>query len=133
MGSGAMTYIQIFIKTGLGIQKFIIEDTHRQQSDHISQLLFFLNEERMLKEWTGRDGTGRDGTGLTPSSPDESPPLPTCSHPLQKGQRQQFWGRNFYLCPPICCAVTSCIKGICFYSPSIMGSGSSYYENFRTY
>jgi hypothetical protein len=28
MGSGAMTYIPSFIKTGLGIQKFVRGDTH---------------------------------------------------------------------------------------------------------
>jgi hypothetical protein len=41
MGSGAMIYIPIFIKTGSDIQKFIREDTHTERSDPITQLLFY--------------------------------------------------------------------------------------------
>jgi hypothetical protein len=43
MGSGAVMYIQSFIKIGSGIQKLIEEDTqtHRQQRDLISLLYFF--------------------------------------------------------------------------------------------
>jgi hypothetical protein len=40
MGSGAMKYVPSFIKTGLGIQKVIGEDsqTHREHGDGISLL-----------------------------------------------------------------------------------------------
>jgi hypothetical protein len=43
MGSGAMMYIQSFIKFGSGIQKLIggVRQTDRQQGDHIRLLLFF--------------------------------------------------------------------------------------------
>jgi hypothetical protein len=41
MGSGAVIYIQSFIKTGIGIKKLIRGiQTHRQHGDRIS-LLFF--------------------------------------------------------------------------------------------
>jgi hypothetical protein len=47
MGSGAMTYIPSFIKSGLGIQKLIVEDTqtHRQHGYRISLLSLFQNKE----------------------------------------------------------------------------------------
>jgi hypothetical protein len=52
MGSGAMIYIPIFIKAGAGIQKLIRGNiqTHRQQGDLISLLLFlfFQNKESRL-------------------------------------------------------------------------------------
>jgi hypothetical protein len=44
MGSGAVKYIQIFIKIGSGVQNLIgggYKDTHRQQRDLISLLYFF--------------------------------------------------------------------------------------------
>jgi hypothetical protein len=49
MGSGAMIYIPSFIKIGSEIQKFIRGDTHRQQYDLISLLLFFQNKKSSLK------------------------------------------------------------------------------------
>jgi hypothetical protein len=51
MGSGAMIYISSSIKIGSDIQKLIMEDTqtHRQQGDHTSLLLFFQNERSRLK------------------------------------------------------------------------------------
>jgi hypothetical protein len=45
-----MTYIPVFIKTGSGIQQFIREDTHRQQSDPIIQRLFFLKKGNYAKK-----------------------------------------------------------------------------------
>jgi hypothetical protein len=50
MGSGAMICISDFIKTGSGIQKLIRghSQTHRQQSDLISLLSFFRNNESRL-------------------------------------------------------------------------------------
>jgi hypothetical protein len=50
MDSGAMIYIPTFIQTGSGVQKLIRRDsqTHRQQGDLISLLLFFQNEEIKL-------------------------------------------------------------------------------------
>jgi hypothetical protein len=40
MGSGAVIYVPSFIKTGLGVQKIIREDSqiHRQHGDSISLL-----------------------------------------------------------------------------------------------
>jgi hypothetical protein len=51
MGSGAMIYVPSFIKIGSGIRKLIGVDmeTHRQQGDLISLLLFFQNKEIRLK------------------------------------------------------------------------------------
>jgi hypothetical protein len=51
MGSGAMLYIASFIKTGSDIQKLMGGDTqtHRQQGDLMSSLLFFQNTESRLK------------------------------------------------------------------------------------
>jgi hypothetical protein len=49
MGSGAMTYIQGFIKFGSGIRKIIGRDSHRQDGDLISLLLFSQNKESGLK------------------------------------------------------------------------------------
>jgi hypothetical protein len=51
MGSGAMIYIPGFMKIGSGIQKLIWGDTqtHRQQGDLISLILYFQNKESMLK------------------------------------------------------------------------------------
>jgi hypothetical protein len=46
MGSGAMIYIQSFIKIGSGIQKLTL---HRQQGDLISLSLLFQNKESRLK------------------------------------------------------------------------------------
>jgi hypothetical protein len=55
MGSGAMTYIPSFIKTGFGIQRLIRgihiqadRHTHRQQSDFISLLLFSQSKKSRL-------------------------------------------------------------------------------------
>jgi hypothetical protein len=46
MGSGAMMYIQSFIKTGSGIQKLVGEErqTNRQHYDLIRTLLFFQDK-----------------------------------------------------------------------------------------
>jgi hypothetical protein len=52
MGSGALIYIQHFIKTGSGIKKLMgggDTQTHRQQGDLICLLLFFQNKESRLK------------------------------------------------------------------------------------
>jgi hypothetical protein len=54
MGSGAMiyTYVPSFINIGSGIQKLmgrIHIQTHREQGDLISLLLFFQNKEMKLK------------------------------------------------------------------------------------
>jgi hypothetical protein len=53
MRSGSMTYIPIFIKTGSRIQKLAGEgiyiQTHKQQGNFISILLFFQSEESRLK------------------------------------------------------------------------------------
>jgi hypothetical protein len=51
MGSGTMVYIPSFIKSRSGIQKLIRGDTqtHRQQGDLISLLLFLQNKESRLK------------------------------------------------------------------------------------
>jgi hypothetical protein len=51
MGSGAMIYIPSFLEIGSGIQKWIegVTQTHRQQGDLISLLLFFQNKESKLK------------------------------------------------------------------------------------
>jgi hypothetical protein len=52
MTSSGMIYIQSFIKIGSGIQKLLEEmhiQTHRQQGDLISLLLFFQNKESRLK------------------------------------------------------------------------------------
>jgi hypothetical protein len=52
MGSGAMIYIATFRKIGSGIQKLIggiYVQTHRQQGDLISLLLFFQYKESRLK------------------------------------------------------------------------------------
>jgi hypothetical protein len=51
MDSGAMTYIPSFIKIGLCIQKLMGGDTqtHRQNGDRMSLLLFFQNKENRLK------------------------------------------------------------------------------------
>jgi hypothetical protein len=53
LGSGAMIYVQNFIKIGSGIQPLLGEggDTpsHRQQCDLISLICIFLNKERRLK------------------------------------------------------------------------------------
>jgi hypothetical protein len=51
VGSGAMTYIQSFIKIGWGIQNLIsgFTQTHRQHGDLISLLLFFNKENRLIK------------------------------------------------------------------------------------
>jgi hypothetical protein len=48
MGSGAMIYIQSFIKIASGIQKFT-GGIHRQHGDLISLFLFFQNKESRLK------------------------------------------------------------------------------------
>jgi hypothetical protein len=48
MGSDAMIYIQSFIKIGSTIQKLLWGNTHRQQGDLISLLLFFQNNESKL-------------------------------------------------------------------------------------
>jgi hypothetical protein len=48
MGSGGMIYIPSFIKIGLGIQKLIGGiniQTHRQQDDLISVLLFIFQRK----------------------------------------------------------------------------------------
>jgi hypothetical protein len=44
VGSGAVTYMPSFIKTGSGIQKLFGQDmqTHRQDRDCISLLLFYF-------------------------------------------------------------------------------------------
>jgi hypothetical protein len=50
MGSGVMIYVQSFIKIDSGIHTLMGDKhTHRQQSDHISILLFFQNEVNRLK------------------------------------------------------------------------------------
>jgi hypothetical protein len=49
MGSGTIIYIPSFINIDSGIQKLIGRDTHRQQGDLISLLLFFQNKESRLK------------------------------------------------------------------------------------
>jgi hypothetical protein len=51
MGSVAVIYIPIFIKTGSGIQKMIGRDsqTHRGQGNLISLLSFFQNRESRIK------------------------------------------------------------------------------------
>jgi hypothetical protein len=51
MASGSMIYISIFINTGSGIRKLIggNTQTHRQDGDLISLLLFFQSMERRLK------------------------------------------------------------------------------------
>jgi hypothetical protein len=48
MGSGAMIYIPSLIKIGSAIQK-LIGGIHRQHSDRINLLLFFVNKESRLK------------------------------------------------------------------------------------
>jgi hypothetical protein len=51
MGSGAMIYIQSFIKIGAGIPKLLRRiQTHRQQGDIICLLLFFQNKESRLRK-----------------------------------------------------------------------------------
>jgi hypothetical protein len=50
MASCGMIYVPSLMKFGLGTQKLIDTDTHRQQGDLISLLLFFLNKESRLKE-----------------------------------------------------------------------------------
>jgi hypothetical protein len=50
MGSGAMIYIQSFIKTGLAIQK-LMWGIHRQHGDLMSLPLLFQNMESRLKMW----------------------------------------------------------------------------------
>jgi hypothetical protein len=47
MGSGAMIYIQSFIKIGSGIQRLIGD---RHHGDRISLPSFFQNKESRLKE-----------------------------------------------------------------------------------
>jgi hypothetical protein len=50
MGAGAMIYIPSFMKIGSGIQKLLGgTQTHRQQGDLISLLLFFHNKESKPK------------------------------------------------------------------------------------
>jgi hypothetical protein len=51
MGSGAVMNVPSFIKIRSGIQKLIEGDTqtHRQQGDLISVLLFFQNKENRLR------------------------------------------------------------------------------------
>jgi hypothetical protein len=52
MGSGVMIYIPSFIQIGSGIHKFVkgYTQTHRQNSDLVSLLLFFFrNKESMPK------------------------------------------------------------------------------------
>jgi hypothetical protein len=51
MGSGAMIYIASYINIGSDIQQVIRGDsqTHRQQGDRISLLLYFQNKESKLK------------------------------------------------------------------------------------
>jgi hypothetical protein len=46
MSSGAVIYVPSFIKIGSGIQKLIggYTQTHRQQRDLISLILFFQNK-----------------------------------------------------------------------------------------
>jgi hypothetical protein len=52
MGSGAMIYVPSFIETCSDIQKLMGEDTqtHRQDGDCISLLLFFQNKEGKAKK-----------------------------------------------------------------------------------
>jgi hypothetical protein len=51
VGSGAITYMPIFIKIGSGIQTFITEDTqtHRQYGKLRAHFFFFKNKESRLK------------------------------------------------------------------------------------
>jgi hypothetical protein len=51
LGSGVIIPIQVFMKTGSGIQKLIGGDTqtHRQHGNRILLLLFFQNKESGLK------------------------------------------------------------------------------------
>jgi hypothetical protein len=49
LGSGVMTYIPSFVKTGSAIQKLKGGDTQRQHGDRISLLLFFHSNESRLK------------------------------------------------------------------------------------
>jgi hypothetical protein len=48
MGSGAMTYVPSFTKTGSAIRR-LMREMHRQNRDPISLLLFFQNKEIRLK------------------------------------------------------------------------------------
>jgi hypothetical protein len=49
IGSGAMIYIQNFIKIGSAIEKSMGDtERHRQHGDCISLLLFFYNKESRL-------------------------------------------------------------------------------------
>jgi hypothetical protein len=54
MGSGDMIYIPRFTKIGSGIQKLIGMDsqTHREQCNLISPLLFFQNKESRINRFT---------------------------------------------------------------------------------
>jgi hypothetical protein len=54
IGSGAITYTQSFIKTGSAIEKLMggggeDSQTHRQNGDRTSLILFFQNKESRLK------------------------------------------------------------------------------------
>jgi hypothetical protein len=51
MSSGTMIYIPSFIKIGSAIQKLLARDTqtHRQNGNRISLLLFFQNKESRPK------------------------------------------------------------------------------------
>jgi hypothetical protein len=52
MGSRAVIYIPSFINTGSGIQRFMgdtYRNTHRQEGDFISLLLYLENQESRLK------------------------------------------------------------------------------------
>lgn len=52
MGSSAMIYLQNFTQIGSGTQKLIVGNTqrHRQHIDLMNLLLFFQNEECVIKE-----------------------------------------------------------------------------------
>jgi hypothetical protein len=61
MGSGAMTFIQNFIKIGSDIQKLTLgiykqthTQAHRQRDDLISVILFFSENESSLKTYTNK-------------------------------------------------------------------------------
>jgi hypothetical protein len=49
MGSGVVMYITGFINISSGIQKIIGRDSHSQDGDLISRLLFFRNKGSTLK------------------------------------------------------------------------------------
>jgi hypothetical protein len=56
-GSGVMIYIPRLIRFGSGIHKLVGDtQTHRQDVDRVSLILFFLNKESVIIKFTRSSG-----------------------------------------------------------------------------